>query len=352
MRKLWFIILTGRCNLKCRYCGGSFPENLVPYEIKYDIEILKNIIRENDNICFYGGEPLLNIEDLVKIILSIRARKYIVQTNGTLIRNVPKWVWNFIDVVLLSIDGIEEVTDKYRGPGVYRRVIESAKYLRKIGFRGEIIARMTVTEDSDIYRDVTHLLKLGLFDKIHWQLNVIWSEKWDFERWVYRTYIPGIERLVKLFLEYAERGVVLRIVPITGVLTEILFKDVCGVPCGAGYRSFTINSDGRILACPIAVREKWAEVGNVVRGVERIVTVGYPCTSCNVFKLCGGRCLYAFYERSWGEVGFREVCNVTRIYLSYVTKIADRVRELLNCGIIRREDLFQDGIEDSTEIIP
>ncbi|NPA99964.1 MAG: TIGR04084 family radical SAM/SPASM domain-containing protein [Crenarchaeota archaeon] len=352
MRKLWFIILTGKCNLRCRYCGGSFPENLVPYRLKYDPKTLRNIISRRDNVCFYGGEPLLNIEDLIRILLTVNARKFIVQTNGTLIHEVPRWVWSLIDCVLLSIDGVEEVTDKYRGKGVYRRVIEAAKYLRKIGYRGEIIARMTVTEDSDIYRDVTHLLKLGLFDKIHWQLNVIWYERWEFEKWAREKYLPGMRRLVKLFLDFAERGIVLKIVPITGVLTEILFKDIISVPCGAGYRAFAINSDGRILACPIAVRERWAEVGNVLTGVQKIVTIGEPCTSCSMFKLCGGRCLYAYYERSWGEEGFEAVCEVTCEYLSYILKISDRVRELVRDGIIRREDIFQDGVEDSTEIIP
>jgi len=352
VRRLWFIILTGQCNLRCRYCGGSFPESVVPYKVKYDIDQLRKIVHERDNICFYGGEPLLNLEDLANIIMKIRARRFIIQTNGILVQNVPKWIWNFIDCVLLSIDGVEEITDKYRGRGVYRRVIEAARYLRKIGYNGEIIARMTVTEDSDIYRDVTHLISLGLFDKVHWQLNVIWYERWEFEKWAWRSYLPGIKRLVKLFLDYAERGIVLKIVPITGVLTEIFFKDLKGVPCGAGYSAFAINSDGRILACPIAVRESWAVVGDVQSGVKKIVEVSEPCISCSMFKLCGGRCLYAYYERSWGEDGFSAVCEVTCEYLRYIVSISEKVRELIRSGVIKREELFQDGIEDSTEIIP
>ncbi len=352
MRKLWFIITTGKCNLKCRYCGGSFPEKYVPYRVKYSIELLRSIIRPIDNVCFYGGEPLLNFEDMYNIVKSINARKFIIQTNATLIKNIPRWFWNFIDTVLVSLDGIEEITDKYRGVGVYRKVIDSVKYLRKIGFRGEIIARMTVTEDSDIYRDVTHLLKLNLFDKIHWQLNVVWCDRWDFESWAYRSYIPGFRKLVEMFLQYAESGTILKIVPITGILTSILFKPFTGVPCGAGYRSFTINSDGRIIACPIAVREDWAIVGDVYTGVKKIVEIGEPCRSCTYFKYCGGRCLYAYFERNWGFEGFEAICDVTRRCIEYVLKISERIRHLINIGVVRREDIFQDGIEDSTEIIP
>ncbi|MEM0131837.1 MAG: putative peptide-modifying radical SAM/SPASM domain-containing protein, partial [Saccharolobus sp.] len=38
---LWILMTTGKCNLRCNYCGGSFPRNVVPYEIKYDIYKLK-----------------------------------------------------------------------------------------------------------------------------------------------------------------------------------------------------------------------------------------------------------------------------------------------------------------------
>ncbi len=352
MRRLWFIIVTGKCNLKCRYCGGSFPEKYVPYSIKFDVKFLRKFIKYYDNVCFYGGEPLLNFEDILKILKILNARKFIIQTNGTLVKSIPKFFWNFIDTVLLSIDGIEEVTDKYRGRGIYRTIIESAKYLRKIGFRGEIIARMTVTEDSDIYRDVVHLLKAGLFDKIHWQLNVVWCDRWNFEKWAWNVYIPGFEKLVKLFLEYAEHGTILKIVPITGILTAILFKPFNGVPCGSGYRSFTINSDGRILACPIAVREDWAVLGDVYSGIKRIIEIGEPCRSCPYFNLCGGRCLYSYYEKSWGYEGFLSICEVTKKCIDMILSISDRIRELITTGIIRRGEIFQDGIEDSTEIIP
>lgn len=352
MRKLWFILVTGRCNLRCRYCGGSFPEKYVPHGLRFDIRILRKIIREDDNVCFYGGEPLLNIEDIEKVISEVPARRFIIQTNATLVKQVPERIWKKIDVVLLSIDGPEEITDKNRGKGVYRKVLEAAQYLRKIGFRGELIARMTVTEDSDIYRDVTHLLKLGLFDKIHWQLNVVWCDRWDFEKWAWSKYIPGFRQLVKLFLENLEKGTVLKIVPITGMLTAVLFRPFDGVPCGAGYRAFAINSDGRILACPIAVREEWAVVGHVEQGLLRTIEVGEPCRSCRYFSYCGGRCLYAYVEKNWGMNGFHEICQVTIACIDLILRISDRVRELIDKKIVRREDIFQDGVEDSTEIIP
>jgi sulfatase maturation enzyme AslB (radical SAM superfamily) len=41
-----------------------------------------------------------------------------------------------MDVILLSIDGVEEVTDKHRGKGVYRKVVGTARRLREMGYKG------------------------------------------------------------------------------------------------------------------------------------------------------------------------------------------------------------------------
>jgi len=351
--KLWFIFTTGKCNLKCLYCGGSFPEKYVPSKPKYNPKLLKDIVSPEDNIAFYGGEPLLNADFIEWILDNIKARRYIVQTNGTLIDNLKPKYWSRIDVVLLSIDGVEEVTDKYRGRGVYRKVIEAARKLRKeYGFRGELIARMTVTEDSDIYRDVTHLLKLGIFDKVHWQLNVIWCEEWDFETWLYRSYIPGLTQLYRLFIEKLQEGVILRVVPFTGILTIALTGGVDCPPCGAGKHAFAICTDGRILACPIAVREEWAVVGHVKTGIERTVPVSEQCAKCRYFRYCGGRCLYTNYERYWRDELTKLVCKATMFTIDLVLSKIELVKELISRGVISFENLRQVGLEDSTEIIP
>ncbi len=80
-----------------------------------------------------------------------------------------------LHTISLSIDGDRETTDYYRGEGVYDRITANARKARKNGFDGEIIARMTVTEDTDIYRQVTYLLdNLDFpFDSVHWQANAL-----------------------------------------------------------------------------------------------------------------------------------------------------------------------------------
>ncbi|RLF08041.1 MAG: putative peptide-modifying radical SAM/SPASM domain-containing protein, partial [Thermoprotei archaeon] len=153
---LCYILTTGKCNLKCSYCGGSFPENLVPSDIKYTINDLNDFLCDIKDliIAFYGGEPLLNAQWIIKVMNRINAKHFVIQTNGLLIDRLPRDYWLQMDAILLSIDGIEQITDYHRGKGVYKKVVAAARKLRSMGYEGDLIARMTITELSDIYRDV------------------------------------------------------------------------------------------------------------------------------------------------------------------------------------------------------
>ena len=360
MTVLYIVFTTGRCNLKCEYCGGSFPESLVPYEVKYGVDDLKRFISDDPapTICFYGGEPLLNRNFIRNIMDEIPRARFVVQTNGTLVKRLEPEYWRRFETVLLSIDGRQEVTDRYRGSGVYRRVLEAARWLRLNGFRGDLIARMTVTEITDIYLDVKHLLELGLFDHVHWQLDVVWSNRWrDFDGWCERSYLPGLKRLINLWLDEAERGTVLGIVPIIGVLGPMIKGERLDCPpCGAGKTSLAISTDGTILACPIAVDARWARLGNIIEDsrlkVVGKVGIGEPCLSCTYLKYCGGRCLYSHIERLWGEDGFRRVCRVTIKLIEGLLEIKGRVIDLLREGTISLKELSYPPFNNTTEIIP
>jgi putative peptide-modifying radical SAM enzyme len=352
---LWLIFTTGACNLRCTYCGGSFSPNIVPWRVTYNLEALKKLIEKDENatVIFYGGEPLLNPGFIMKVMDNVKVRRFGIQTNGTLINLLPRDYWERMDVVLLSIDGREEVTDANRGNGVYKRAMKAVSYLRDAGVK-RLIARMTVTQLTDIYTDVTHLLNLG-FDYVHWQLNVIWTEKWDVLDWAIRSYLPGIRRLVNLFLENARKGTVLGIVPILGILNAHFFTTYEGPPCGAGYKAVAISTDGRVLACPIAVREDWAVLGNVSTGFK-LMSIELPdkCQKCEYRRYCGGRCLYAIMEEKnyWGEDGVEAVDYITRETIREVLNIVPEIEQLMQQGIIKREQLIYDPTLDSTEVIP
>lgn len=349
---LWLVLTTGKCNLTCDYCGGSFPSHIVPWKVSYDIQKLKNAIERDHNatVIFYGGEPLMNPKFIMQVMDNVKAKRWGIQTNGIGIKLLPERYWKRMNVALLSIDGREEVTDKHRGKGVYKVVVKNAKYLKELGL--ETIARMAVTQDSDIYEEVMHLISLGVFDKIHWQLNVIWSERWNFEEWAQKSYLPGVKRLIDYFMTELRKGKVVKIIPILGVLSAHFFKKYRGVACGAGYESVSISTDGRVLSCPIAVREKWAELGTVESFKLLDEPLPEECRNCEYKNYCGGRCLYTIKEKYWGEEGFKAVDDVTKEYLKNVLSLVPEINELVKEGVIRLSDLYYDPTEDSTEVIP
>ncbi|ABO08793.1 radical SAM/SPASM domain-containing protein [Pyrobaculum calidifontis] len=355
---LWFLLTTGACNLRCNYCGGSFSQKHSPWRPTVSPGDVVKFIAERDSsptVFFYGGEPLLNVDYIVQVMEALPHARFGIQTNGTLVKRLPPEVWRRFSTVLLSIDGPPEVTDYYRGPGVYKRVVEALRWLKgEVGCGCKVIARMAVTRRSDIYRDVTHLLSLG-FDAVHWQLNVVWTDEWgprEFLKWSHSTYLPGVAKLRDLFLGEAERGRVLGIIPILGIYRALLVKPYDWVPCGAGRHSFAINTDGRVLHCPIAVSEKWATAGNIKVGIVNTPRLSEKCLRCEYRHVCGGRCLYTHYEQYWGEEGFDAVCQVTKATIRLLEEGAPRLKSLMERGVVRREDLNYDPLADSTEVIP
>ena len=357
---LYIVYTTGKCNLKCIYCGGSFPQDLVPWEVQYSIKDLEKFIEGDPQpiIAFYGGEPLLNPNFIMRVIDCIPNAKYVIQTNGTLISNLSSKYWHKIDSVLISIDGRPSITNHYRGPNVYEKVVKAAKWLKSIGFRGDLIARMAVSEKSDIFLDVKHLIFLNLFDHIHWQMDVVWSNRWkNFDKWSNESYKPGITKLVDMWITEARKGRVLGLAPFLGILKAMIFTGkIEAPPCGAGSSAIAISTDGSIIACPIAVDVKWAYLGNIKecnwREVIDIVKIGKPCTSCTYFNYCGGRCLYAHFEKLWGEEGFKKICEITKYTIKELSKIKNEVIRLIKEKIINISELIYPKYNNTIEIIP
>ena len=370
---LWFVTLTQECNFACKYCGSdeNFDiEDLSPFpqNIEYDIESLSKLNQEEDlALCFYGGEPLLRIDHIQKIMEILPRAKFVLQTNASLLHKLPTENLLRMDTILVSIDGDAATTNVNRGKNAYERAVTNAKDARDRGFTGDIIARMTVGEDSDIYACVTHLLNVDhngkpLFDHVHWQLNVQWdtprySAYKDFFGWRDKSYNPGITRLADDFIAGVKEGRILGITPFLGVIWSHLSGEKFEtVRCSSGWESFNVATNGDITACPIAPEFK--SLGNIVKikspkEVHHTVKVEEPCTTCEVLHECGGRCLYCNQTQWWDEEGFLEVCVTVKHLLKEIReRIMPVVREAIESGKFTQEDFHYPKYNNSTEIIP
>jgi len=357
---LWFIITTWNCNLNCIYCGNEPAPYGEPQYIRYDIDRLKSFISQDNNpiIAFYGGEPLIAISYISLILDLIPSKAYILQTNGTLIHQILPQILKKFDTILVSIDGQKNITDYYRGAGVYDTVIKNVEHLRNIEFKGDIIARMTISGESNIYRDVTHLINLNLFDHIHWQLDVFFDAPphryQNFDSWL-RQYNRGIKKLYELWLSNLKKGKVLGLVPFQGILKIIMKKEKRYPPCGAGFDSFSISTSGKIFACPISPSDEFY-VGNIFESSPSDligkIKIGEPCTSCNYLDVCGGRCLYANKTMLWGEKMFDKVCSTTKFLIDMIKESIPTVDNLVVDGVVSWDKILYPKYNNTTEIIP
>jgi uncharacterized protein len=362
--------------MKCRYCYGKACEDFgsdfrdlaidysVPSSIAYDTETLRKFMQRDRDpaVVFYGGEPLLQMDKLREIMDQLTACRFMIQTNGLLLSKLEPEYVNKFETILVSVDGDEALTDYYRGRGTYHTVAENVLRIRENGFKGEIVARMTVGEETEIDRQVLGLIQSNELpvSSVHWQLDALfWQNdfpKRRFAEWATGSYDPRLRKLIHAWVEYMEKnGKVLRLYPFVGVMQSLLMGESTRLRCGAGWIMFNIQTDGNITPCPVMAGMKDFYLGNI-RGtspesLRDAVFVSEPCTGCEIYQICGGRCLYANVTKLWGDEGFNQVCGTVRNMMGSLYDALPQVRALIAKGRIRMEH-FEYPRYNSCEIIP
>lgn len=354
----YHVLTTERCNLKCRYCGGTRHLPGIPLDIEYDIKDLINFISRDKEavIGFYGGEPLLAMECLEEIMDSVPTKAFTLQTNGTLLDQLKDPYLHSLHSILVSLDGGRDVTDASRGEGTYDLVMKNVEEIKKRGYEGDLIARMAFSDQGDIHRDVTHLL--DHFDHVHWQLDVFWTDletRGDVRAWIDR-YDEGIKKLIEDFSTGLREGRILGLVPFIPIMRTLITRKPHHLRCGAGVDSFSIMTSGSIETCPIAPELLYSNVGNIRGSTPAEIfnsrKVGPPCTDCDIHWICGGRCLYANQTKGWGPEWFERICLSTRRMIEGLDELIPLTRELMENGTLNENCFDYPEINNGCEIIP
>jgi uncharacterized protein len=369
------VILTTECNLQCSYCYGEalqdWDDDLpglevdysLPKKITYPIAQLKKFCANDPNcvLTFYGGEPLLCMDEIKQIMDEVQPTLFMIQTNGLLLDHLEPEYVNRFHTILVSIDGDETLTDFYRGKGTFRKVVNNLKVIKKNGFKGELIARMTVMENTDIYKQVRWLLENNesRFSSIHWQLNAgFWKtdfERRGFKKWSEESYNPGVHKLVQLWVDNMKnKRVVLRLYPLLGIAESMLSGEKSLLRCGAGWINYAIQTDGHIIPCPTMWGMKDHYLGHISKmnpSKLNRVFVTELCTHCESLDLCGGRCLYANVMKRWNPQAYELVCNTVRNLIEAVSHEMPQIQKLVIERKIRFRD-FEFIKYNGCEIIP
>ena len=151
----YYIYVTNKCNLNCSYCSVMLEHNRtqLPDEPIYSLDALKEFVdsiqstRPNDTarIYFFGGEPTLNFDTILSIILTFKDIKtynieFILHTNGLLLSYIPKHILEYIDVVFLSIN-YEKIYEKGKISDYFIKLIQDMakiKQYKTIPFIGRL----------------------------------------------------------------------------------------------------------------------------------------------------------------------------------------------------------------------
>jgi MoaA/NifB/PqqE/SkfB family radical SAM enzyme len=144
--------ITNRCNLRCQHCFvfRDANPNQAPASVRDEIgedAMLSTLalLRERHGIAsvlWMGGEPLLRPRLLARG-LGLFARNTIT-TNGTapLVDFGPRTLY------VVSLDGPEDLNDRIRGRGVFRRVIRNLSRLPQ-GFASRVQVQCVVTRRNE-----------------------------------------------------------------------------------------------------------------------------------------------------------------------------------------------------------
>lgn len=155
--------ITKACNLSCIHCYAHAKKD--PGEKELTLEEGLSLIEDLRSfgvpvVLFSGGEPLLRPEVFKWIEATTRAgMRAVLSTNGTLIdKKIASKLKDLgLSYVGVSLDGLEEVNDRFRGQkGAFKAAMKGIEECRKVGIK--VGLRFTINKMN--YHQIPHIFDL------------------------------------------------------------------------------------------------------------------------------------------------------------------------------------------------
>lgn len=305
------------CNMSCGYCfasQGNFGQDRSLMSVETGIAAIDFLMkhsgkRRNLEVDFFGGEPLMNIEVVKKIVSYARSIedankkcfRFTITTNGLLLNDeIAGFINDEMSNVVLSIDGRKEVNDALRtrvdGRGSHDSILPKFQNLVSKRDDKEYYARGTYTKyNLDFSEDVLHLFHHG-FDQISIE-PAITDGTMDYS--LTPSDLPRIfeeyEKLAKIIIDIKKRGEQINFFHFMLDLEQgpCVFKRLRGCSCGNEY--VAVTPDGDVYPCHQFVgNDDWI-MGNVIQG-KLNSEIKEKFSKATVFdKECCNDCWAKFY---------------------------------------------------------
>ena len=289
------LIMTERCNLKCRYCFETEKSNRdLPLEMILEkVEKYLSIDDDFDGLLidFFGGEPLLRFEEIKKTVDFVHSREwpkghhFNVGTNLTLLTDdMKKWLahHNGCLTVSSSLDGTKRTHDFNRWNS-YDDVIKHVPFLLE-NWPDQPV-KMTIGADmvDDVAQGIIEIIEMGM--KV--EANVVFEDVWgegETRLGHLIEFSHQLERLIDYFGDHPDidlpRFINLGIADIGNGRTA-------GKPkwCGTGKYMVAVDVEGIEYPC-----HRFSPYGSnnaaQVHCTQGVTKVESKCDTCPVVDVC------------------------------------------------------------------
>lgn len=353
-----FLNVTQKCNLACRYCFVKQQPLEISYQVAKDAidfyarNALDNL--EVPQVTFFGGEPMLRYEDIIKPIIEYIRSRYgdfslSITTNGTLLNEERLKFLKENDVaVMVSIDGNRETQDFNRplhnGKGSFDLI--DVKLFRKYYPEAPLRSTLDPATVDKVFENYlwgesmgykTESLIINVFAK--WEKKHYEILEKELDKVV--AHIKEARKQKKPYMEFTEinkmQGKYRLLEQIAGTnyfRNENQMMPACGT-CGLGGDKFgSIGSSGNIYSCQEMTENKDCDefiIGNIYEDFDddkrltlanRFNTKNVECENkgrckaCMLNKVCEGGCTINNYFKNGSlEVASEPWCRYQEMLL-------------------------------------
>ena len=333
------------CNLNCAYCFASQGKYhgeraVMPFEVgkqALDFLIANSGTRRNLEVDFFGGEPLMNfqvVKDLVAYARSIEKEhnknfRFTLTTNGLLIDDdVIDFANREMSNVVLSLDGREEIHDRYRvdyaGKGSWERIVP--KFQKLVAARGgkNYYMRGTFTHaNPDFLKDIQQMLDLGFTELSMEPVVCAPGDPSALTEEDFPVVCRQYEQLAELMLRRDREGKPFTFYHYMLDLSggPCIYKRISG--CGSGTEYMAVTPWGDLYPCHQFVGDEKFRLGNIRDGVTNTerraefaacnVYAHPECRDCWARLYCSGGCAANAYHATGAITGIYEYgCRLFR----------------------------------------
>ncbi len=316
------LLISMDCQLRCEYCFASTGDfglgrKLMDFDTgrkALDFLLENSGDRENLEVDFFGGEPMLNFDVVKQLVEYGRSKekeygkrfRFTITTNGMILDDdKTDFINREMSNCVMSIDGRKSVNDRMRkradGSGTYDRIMKNFKELAgKRNYENYYVRGTFTKHNLDFSNDVLHLFEQG-FDQISVE-PVVSDPKNEYA--LTETDLPAIfseyERLAQLILVNENQGKHFNFFHFMIDLDQgpCAVKRLRG--CGSGNEYVAITPDGDIYPCHQFVGEDKYKMGNIHAGTfntdikkefaETHIYSKPDCRGCWAKFYCSGGC--------------------------------------------------------------